>query len=480
MVQPLPSNSDNDELAKQAGVQQGLDNGSSNSGSMQGASADGDANLANGNNNQFNKVEQQTVIIFPPSQPEVVKPNPSSQKASQVQHIYLVSSAILASFILLSGTTFFYPLFAFRLNGESQMKECTTAKHSNLIKVILADLASSQTSPQLFLKENLLDALQRQNRKDLEICSIEQGVLTYQEAKKIGENLNADIVIWADQNTSYFKISLVAIKINVDLPNELCEFWVPLNSNWNSKSNNQNWTNLFSVMIAVHLSAIYNSKEQLTQARQVLRETLQNARKNIDKTGDEYQKKLGEAYFFLGLLIDQATTYKCDKGTYNDCLEALGAFKDASDFYNKFSEPLFNQIDLYIRLGELDEAINVYTKILENNFDKEINREALNGRAKTYAEKGEFELALRDLDVLCKDFPGDINCLRFLGKTQLQAGKLTEAEITYGKIQRFLEKDKNIQTETGEPLKNELLNDLQAISKQKPDLKINRISAMIE
>ncbi|MBW4680349.1 MAG: tetratricopeptide repeat protein [Microcoleus vaginatus WJT46-NPBG5] len=478
MVQPLPSNSDNNELAKQAGVQQGLDNGSSNSGSMQSASADGDANLANGNNNQFNKVDQQTVIIFPPfSKPEVVKPNTSSQEASQVKSIFFVTSAILTSVSLLSAATFFYSQVGFKLNiGESQMEECNTANQSKGSKIVITSFNFNQGSDNLLLKERLFDALDRHSWNNIEICSTEKIVSTSREAKKIGSQFNAEVVIWGRPDREYLEISVEATNIDV---HNFKTLFVPLNNSLKSNFKTQNWANLVPVMVAFHFSEIYSSKKQISKAQEILWETLKIAEQEVDKKLEDYGSFLGKAYFYLGLLIETPIPKGCDQGSRNECLKALQAYKKASNLA-KMNNAFLKEAVLYERLENFDEAIEVYTKLLNSKPNATVVKYALNNRALVHIKKDEPEKALPDIEAICQASPEDIDCLRWLGRTQLQAGKISEAEETYKKLENYLIVNNNPTTAEGDYLQSEILKDLQEIYQKNPASKLDTFLLMFE
>lgn len=175
---------------------------------------------------------------------------------------------------------------------------------------------------------------------------------------------------------------------------------------------------------------------------------------------EEYEK----AIFYLEKYLSDKIKSKNDFAYFNIayCYFRLSEFDKALDYYLKYSsfnpknsEVYLNIANLYGYLGKPDFALSYYNKVL---LIDSTNYNALYNRSIEYQIQNRYNLSARDLELLNKYYPNDLNIIMDLAKVRIKEKKYfnaineltkaiqldsTNAEAYYLRGKSFVEMSRN-------------------------------------
>ncbi|MEG4988499.1 hypothetical protein QUB08_22345 [Microcoleus sp. BR0-C5] len=463
MVQPSPSNLDDQQLPQEIGVCQELNTGSSNEGTMQGASAGRDSNQIHGDNNTiiqnvFTLNEELTKPWGVFKKSSAVSVESTKEKVSGIwQHLKVMTSL---GFIFLLGTTTFFGSQIRDSIGLGQSSCFNLARKEGKLAIAVANFSSlgQNKTNNLFTETRLKERLEAQMIPNVTVCPIKQSVSSRDRAKILGNNLGAAIIIWGRLDTSALEVYVTTVKIDV---RSLRYLPIPTANASDSELQTKNLPGLVNVMTAFAISQIYKSDGRILDGRNTLETALMKVEQmpiNLDnQTTVDF---LAGAYYFLGQMYNPTKDWQCYERK-KDCYQALRAYNKAAEIDHNNYEYLVSQGLLYERLKNLDEAVKIYTQIIEVAPESPSGLEVRPYRADIYLKQSRAREAVEDLKFLCQRRMGDPECFHNLGLAQLQANQIIAAQKTYQDIKSFLSNNAE---------KAEIINDLESLAQRRSDL----------
>ncbi|MDB9513034.1 tetratricopeptide repeat protein [Kamptonema animale CS-326] len=464
MVQPSPSpNLDDQQLPQEIGVCQELSTGSSNEGTIQGASAGRDSNQIHGDNNTIiqnvftlNEELKKPWGVFKKSNPVSVES--TKEKVSGIWQYPKVMTS-LGFIFLLGTTTFFVP----QIRDSIEQSICfNLARKEGKLAIAVAKFHNSEGNSTISsrIEDKIIEHLKKETIPHAVICRVSESVPRLQEADRLGEKLGAALIIWGRQGGATLEVSVTAVNQN---SRTFTKLELSAANSFDFDIHTKNWPSLVFLMTACNLSKIYNKEGRFQEAPEIIEQALEveSMKLELDKNKRTTEVVSG-AYVLLGNLYSPYTDWQCSNR--ENCEKALGAYRAAFDWNNTFYEALRKQALLYYRMGNLTEAQNVYTKVIESAPQSESKFKPSDrvNRATVYLEQGNATEAVKDLDLVCQQVQCDLETLKTLGLAQLQAKHIEAAIKTYRDIMRHLSANKTA--------KDELIDELHSLAKNKPDL----------
>lgn len=331
------------------------------------------------------------------------------------------------------------------------------------------------------------------------VCRMEQVVSKSDQARQLGKLSGAAVVIWGSRSSELFMGGVEASNWNLQgqtLPSVPSEAMSP-------SFQTNDLPKIVTLLTSLALSNIYYFDNQIGQARDILKTTLE--RSTIQELAHQAHnaKELAKAYLFLGLLFDTPFNPECKR--YWDCVEARKAYQKAYELDNQLYAALLNQGKFDNWLEGSEQAIKTYTRLIElPSLKRSLAADALINRAFLYLqqskrpeaeadfgraielnpveglqERGKARLTWRDPKGAIQDLqsalqlePENPENYNLLGLTQLRTGQTAAAKQTYKAALCYLEKESL----------DSMLDDLSFLSKKRPDLTkfIESITVMLK
>jgi len=347
--------------------------------------------------------------------------------------------------------------------GMRQLTCFEKAKQEGKLLVAIApfqrDPSNQNTSSSI---ENEIENQLEKTKFSISSCQTNELVKTESEARKLGNNLEAAVVIWGSQlNPLTLKVKVTAVKIKT-----MTLFSLNVTGKDESDFNNQliELPTLVNVMTGYALNEI---NKHNPDARNAFESTLKYAiARDIDLTNRNNREILSKGYFALGFsyMPDQTN---CLEDKIN-CEKAIDSFESATKFNpDELSQDVYwTRGRLQISLKKYKAAIQTYTDLIRIYPNWEYILEARKLRANLFMKQKDFKQAVTDFRILCDKSPTDHELLHKLGQAQLQAvDQLPEAQRTYHRVKELLESD--------DPAMSEIVNDLKLLAQSHSELTPN-------
>ncbi len=344
----------------------------------------------------------------------------------------------------------------FREAEKNQEKAIGLAQFSN-------ESSSNPTNPQL--KENISERFKALSLPNVKVCYISDPIAQLDKAEEESARLNASVIIWGRRAGTSLNVYVTSVKVKT-LP--LSKLPSPTDKSVDFEVQTKDWADLVPVMAAFKLSSIYKAEKRPQDAINILQSVLgQIELRKLDLHNSITKEKVSTAYYELGKLYvpvrDQANCPNPEK-----CEIAISAYQKAIEKNETNYEALNDQGLLYTALGQLNEAEQAFNKVTNNSIEKRLTTQtgtaqiAIFNRARMYLKQGKMQKAILDLQQFLRQNPREINALRLLGLTQLQAAKTEDAKQTYIRIKQYLGNQKTEQSR--------VIDDLEALAQKKPAL----------
>lgn len=400
-------NPDSDRLSKSVEQEIHIDR---NQGGLNVASSGDGSNLIQGDGSKITQIRQQTIHHH-------YETNPSAEvKREKLPRFWSVRRFVLCfwgcAIVGILGTieTVFQPLKTYQERVAFQ--ECAkVAREENKLLVVITNFAEDARNKNInrdfWLEKKLKDDPGGlKNIYDTEVChfkEVSQLISSEDDAKKIGEKLEVDVVIWGRISASSIEIRITSINVSVAYLTKL-----EIQENILT-GNNRGIFQLITVMTAYSLSEKKKHQNQINDAIYLLDNTLKNTRSLIhDLNIEEYRKKLSEVYFYFSLLLE-LEIYNVFKVEVLNCLmhelecrNIIKALTTSIQLNNMFYIAWMKRGYIHEQLNEFKEAIQCYEFIINaapNNIvaaactaKKRIERSFNNSLHKEYS----------DFDVKCE------------------------------------------------------------------------------
>lgn len=517
MVQPSSSNLDDQQLPQEIGVCQELNTGSSNEGTMQGASAGRDSNQIDGNNNHIiTQIENQTVYIVPnegkgPHTISLLPKNSIPRKASRLLygHILIWASLMLVS--SLSGTVITAPPDRSLLGKDKpHLVLCNNpslAEKPETLRIAIADFArsdeiqSSNRQMENFLLQQLPQRIPMELKNQVIVCRLPQAFDNDREAKDAGKSFDAAVVIWGSITSEGFSGG-----VEVTKPDAILSYSLPLftlQETQNPTFKEQEMLPTVDFLTKVALSQAYYIDNKFSPARWILKTALEEAN-NTGKTAKNIHQYLVKSYIGLGAMYENPDP-ECINPS--NCKKAIEAYQKAIKLDStKSNYFLFIKIGvIYESLKKPEKAREAYSQIIEPPSpyinDGLVNRAILSAKSNREAAEADFEQlisrdpklgytsraevrlefwndvqgAINDSKLLLKEEPNNPNNYHLLGLSQLQAGSMgiAEAKQTYHQLLCYL---------TDNETRDSIISELNNLAGKQPQIKpdIANIIAFIQ
>lgn len=516
MLHPSSSNLDDQQLPQEIVVCQELSNGSSNEGTMQGASAGRDSNQIDGNNNHITQIENQTVYIVPNEGkgPHTISlPSKSfiPRKASRLLYGHILSWASLILVSSLSGTVITAPPDRSLLGKDKpHLVSCNNrslAKKPETLRIAIADFARTdeiQNSNRLMeeiLLQQLPNRIPMQLKNQVIVCRLPQAFGNSQDAKEAGKSFDAAVVIWGSIASEGFMGGVEITKSDAVLSYALPS--VTLQEAQTPIFKEQEMLPMVDFLTKLALSQVYYIDNKFSYARWILKEALEEAN-NTGKTAKNIHKYLVKSYIGLGAMYENPDPECINQSTCKKAIEAYQkAIKLDSTKSNYF---LFIKIGvIYEFLKKPEKAREAYSQLIEPPSlyinDALVNRAILSAKSNPEAAEADFEQlisldpklgytsraevrlefwndvqgAINDSKLLLNEEPNNPNNYHLLGLYQLQAGPMgiAEAKQTYHKLLSYL---------TDKETRDSIISELNNLARKQPQIKsdIAHIIAFIQ
>jgi tetratricopeptide (TPR) repeat protein len=307
-----------------------------------------------------------------------------------------------------------------------------------------------------FIEERLLDRIEERKQPDVVTCQLNETVSTQSQAKDSGEKIGATVIVWGRHNQLALEIYVTTIETPVKY---LTSLQIPATDAQSFETQIKDLPQIVNVMVAFALREIYRSKNHYQESREVLDTALFVAEQSkLNLSSRRVMDLLSLAYFFSGQSY-LPSDWDCSKAR-QDCLTSLNAYRKSESLNKEFYLAIIEQGILQERLANPNEALKIYTKLIEITPKSEIGLQAVRYRGSIYLEKNAGK-AVEDFQFLCQQKP-DLVCFKYLGQAQLLAGQVEQSKSTYQEVRKYLNEDKNT--------KHEILDELNALAKQRPDL----------
>ncbi|MBN3958422.1 tetratricopeptide repeat-containing serine protease family protein [Nostoc sp. NMS8] len=363
----------------------------------------------------------------------------------------LVSIALLLSL----GVIF---IITYKNSTLSAIDICKNmSQHQETVKkIVIANFNNGNKTNILLTEKRLLTRIQQDIQKldKIEVCYADEIVSTNQEAQRLGEEQKATLVVWGLRDSESLQIYLKGIKEEIGFLSSLS---VSSNNVSEEHIQAQYIPDLISLMTSFNISMSYYLNQQIPKAREVLADALEIAESRKLGQNKANAEKLAEAYFFLGSMYEISIDSDC-KNTVEACVKALSAYRKGSEYSLKPYQTLLNKGLLHEKLGETDEAIKSYEKIINSGIKSEATILARYHRAIVFLNKGKIEDAISDLETICHREPENVEYCHFLGLAELKAGKVEKAKKTYQHVSRYIDSNKKI--------KSDIINNLNAFAEK--------------
>jgi Tfp pilus assembly protein PilF len=479
MVQPPPSspdNPDNDQLPQQTGVQQDISNGSSNQGSMQGASAGHDANLVHGSGNRITQIQNFFLI---PTKAKQTLPL-SHGKASRFWHAHRQLWLSLLLIPVLSTAVFSVPQ-VYKTLGLRQSTCFDLARKNGKPIIAIANFteideqASKDTSFEDSLQEMLLE---RKIDEYAVVCRLNQEVSNPDQAMEVGQSreVQASLVLWAHRGKVFFWGGIVVVDWKK-------RYFFPKTDSDKARNNLEFQTKTIPelVLVLTHLtlSQTQYSQEQIQVARDTLSNLLDSA--ESQELAKQNPKQWAKAYLFRGFLYEDPANPNFEKALqdYREALrwnselylarlklgqafQKLGQLNQAEQTYKQLSQCKNRSV----AASALIELASIYHQqhdraTAEEAFEEAIKMSRITGlleRASAYLQWwNDPAKAVTDLEMALKEKPKDPQIYEFLGEAQLRSGQREAAKKTYQLVQCYLTEES----------RTSLIEDLEFLVEQK-------------
>jgi predicted negative regulator of RcsB-dependent stress response len=377
-------------------------------------------------------------VVDPPERSEAPsKPAPNNGLLPKKIMIAGLAIASLAGAMVLGGAS-----GIFQKLGSSDEGACfrQAAKEKKLV-VAIAQITQANSAPDEklpFLQNQIYDYLSKQKAANVEICPpILHKITDDSEARKLGQKLNASIVIWGRQSSSDIEVKVTTVA-NLKVPvRNLTTLPIPLLDSQNSDL-------VIDISVAVDVMTAYAASEIFRQENngnpensQILSETLRLAELSKPDHSKKYIAQVfSQAYYFLGQF------YKPDNESCSIhqqmCEKALNAFRQSTEisprFYQVFAEQSFIEQGLLLEsMNQLDKAVKTYSQFIQQVPNSQLVITARGNRASIYLHQGNVKQALTEIKVVCEnsDDPFHALWLSVQGRAEILLGKNESAQDTF-------------------------------------------------
>jgi len=339
------------------------------------------------------------------------------------------------------------------------------AKRDGKLLVAIAPFqrdASNQNTA--FSIENLISTRLENSQPSISFCTTDAPIKTEGEARKLGNELGAAIIIWGSQpNPSMLMVGVTTIKVKVG---DLRSLPSPINAKDEHDFNNQlsDLPTLISIMTAYALNKI-NKNDPNT--RSAFEDTLSYARdRRIDFITNQNNKLvLSKGYYWLGLSY-MPSTGNCTKDK-ESCIKSIKSYETATTInpsnYPEMIQAYRLRAANQVSLGQFSAAIQTHTELIKIDPDSEDALEARGYRANLFVKQKNFKQASTDFEFLYEKNHNNYELLHKLGEAQLQAGQPIEARSTYNHVKKLIGKDKQTISE--------IITDLELLAQQNSELR---------
>lgn len=358
---------------------------------------------------------------------------------------------------------------------------CLPAVNARGPRVVIADFEEASPQYASLIENRLFDALTEDLDGSRTICRLRQAVGTRQEARTLGQQTQAVLVIWGRSD--------VVFDVHLELANSRSNAWDVPGRNLPPLPSDELADFEFAVrepdrlsfLTDIVLSQVLYLDNKTASARQLLGEALERA--EAQDLGQNNARDLGEAYLLLGYMVDPYAN-----PTQADLQQALAAYSRSLELNPDLHAAALNRGKAYEALGELDLAIADYDTLIAARgqlaADAAVNRAYL--QTDRSAAERDFALAIQldpllghwhrgvarqdlwdDLAGAVEDFaaavklgPQDDFYYESLGEAQLLAGQDAAARETYRDLVSRLDRT----------ARQGLIERLEALALEQPDV----------
>ncbi|WP_017743917.1 tetratricopeptide repeat protein [Scytonema hofmannii] len=372
--------------------------------------------------------------------------------SNKIQIYRLIAVSLLLALAFVTLINFLVTLRDKFDNTQQNCFELAT-KENKLIVVITRLNGIDNTLDQVipFVQDQVLDRLSKQEQLNVVVCPVKESVSNKNEAKVLGNKLGAAIIVWGRQSPVELEIQVTTLKIEV----------VYLTTVSISMTDTQTFENvkdlpkMISLMITFALSEIYSRLEkQNLKAREILKTSVILTELSEPNLKIQYVRKtLGLAYLFLGYL-HLPVEGNCLKKYLQDCIDSANLFRKSATIDSSIFQAFIEEAILQEQLGNLDEAIRVYSQLLAIAPETKKGLIARVSRSLLYLNQNNTKKAVEDLKFACQREPNNYEWLSYLGIAQQQAGDTKAAKEIYQYLRKSLSQNQTAKNEVLFVLKN--------------------------
>ncbi|MCU0566088.1 MAG: CHAT domain-containing protein [Oculatellaceae cyanobacterium Prado106] len=399
--------------------------------------------------------------------PEISRQQSYDLRFRRLTFVGLTVILFVAGITISLSSNNFQDLSRFRRNQCSS--ETTKEKKLGVIvaQIYQGEAISGSRLPSL--QNQIFDALSKSIESDVNVCLAKTQVSNVDEAKRLGQQQGASIVVWGRMDALAIELKVTTVVRSVEHLTTL----PPISQlDLQNPKQTPDILRALSIMTAFALSEIYQFDHQShLEARRVLEDTLDllEPPNPDDQSKDAFTEIWAKAYYFLGLLYyppdEDCTAHQ------QDCMNAISAFDKGTKMNPK---PYASFIEQGLLLGQMkqwDEAVNVYSKLIKLDPESEEAINARANRAAIFVEQKKFQQADADLQIVCR-YKTNIFYWRWLslrGKLELLTGKTDRARETFQEIKTNLKTDEGGYTKA----LAEVQAELHRLSQEEPSLKVS-------
>jgi tetratricopeptide (TPR) repeat protein len=312
------------------------------------------------------------------------------------------------------------------------------------------------------LRKKIVDRLRTQGFSKVRVCLTAESVSLQDEARALGKRHNAAIVVWGSRGGTTFDVYVTSVDLNTRY---LTNLSLAASNPSDFGVETEDWAQLVTLMTAFHLSQIYKELESnLPESFETLSKAVEVTRlmrSDLNLRDQNTTNVLSGAYYFLGHLYRSLAGKDCSKSR-EACLKALNEYQQAFSLDKTLDQAIINQGRIQEQLGNLPQAIAVWTQLIIRAPESDSALEVRQYIADVYIRQGKFDAAIADLKFVSSRQPNNIDCLRLLGIAQVQARQTSSAQSTYRQLIQNLSQDRATQIE--------VIDDLKALASRKPEL----------
>ena len=310
------------------------------------------------------------------------------------------------------------------------------------------------------IEKHFFDRLTTRLPQDVTTClAATANVSSNDEARTLGEQLGAKLVLWGRFNSLGLEIYVTPVDAATPSVNALTlsktdaeDFEVQIKT----------LPQVVYVMTAVELSQSYQDQNKELEARKVLQDALNLVEsKELSLNNANFTERLARAYFKLGQLYNPAKIEWDCSTTRQDCLNALNAYKTAASMDKGNQQAWIEQGILLERLQNPSEAKKAYSQVIQSAPESAQGLDARGYRANIELDLGQTESAIADLKFICQHYLNSYAWFSQLGQAQLKAGQVQEAENTYLRVKKYLGNNKTEKSRIIEELRTFAQKNLQ-------------------